>query len=80
MNTRRVISECISRGNAEYAFYSAYVSNPDMSSILSGLCESVTPISCTSPYNKLDTKTGNTSKVSEKNMIYSQRRCRKDDS
>lgn len=71
MNTRRVISECISRGCAEYAFYSAYAKNPELSSVLSGLCESVTPISCTSPYYKLETSIGQTSEMNEMMMICS---------
>lgn len=49
MNTRRVISECISRGNAEYAFYNAYLDNENMSPILSKLAQYVQPISITSP-------------------------------
>ena len=55
MNTRRVISECISRGNAEYAFYNAYLDNDGMRPIVSKFAQYVKPIAITSPNSHVKT-------------------------
>ena len=48
MNTSRVVSECVAKGNSEYAFYSAYYGNASLAPVLSGLCQDVMPVYCNS--------------------------------
>lgn len=45
MNTHRTTSECVARGNALYAFYTAYFSDARYAQVLSRLCDDVTPVS-----------------------------------
>lgn len=42
------MSECVAKGNSEYAFYSAYYGDSHYSPVLSDLCKDVTPICSTS--------------------------------
>ena len=44
MNTHRTTSECVARGNALYAFYTAYFSDARFAPVLSHLCDDVTPV------------------------------------
>ncbi|OAO18163.1 hypothetical protein AV274_0103 [Blastocystis sp. ATCC 50177/Nand II] len=44
LNTHRTTSECVARGNALYAFYTAYFSDARFAPVLSRLCDDVTPL------------------------------------
>lgn len=44
LNTHRTTSECVARGNALYAFYTAYFSDTRFAPVLSRLCDDVTPL------------------------------------
>ena len=52
VNTNRTTQECIARGNALYAFYTAFFGEERYTCVLSGLCDDVMPVFNASPTAK----------------------------
>ena len=44
VNTNRTTQECVARGNALYAFYTAFFGEERYTCVLSGLCDDVVPV------------------------------------